>query len=45
MNYLAWNNTIEHKQGGLTGKSGKLLEKVASVLFEATCLNVTMRSP
>ena len=44
-NYLTWNNTVEQKLGSLAEKARVLLDKVASVLFEETCLEVPMRSP
>ena len=44
-NYLTWNNTVEHRPCSLAEKARKLLEKVASVLFEETCLNVPLRPP
>ena len=44
-NYLTWNNTVEHRPGSLAEKARKLLEKVTSVLFEETCLNVPQRPP
>ena len=44
-NYLTWNNTVEHKLGSLAEKARMLLDKVESVLFEETCLEVPMRFP
>lgn len=43
-NYLTWNNIVEHKGGGsLSEKARRLLEKVLAVLFEETCLAVSLR--
>jgi len=42
-NYLAWNNEIERKKGGLVAKTSAALLRLASTIFEETCQTLSLR--